>query len=58
MAAKDPKNKQGQKPTKTPDETVQRLEQKKEEGHGARGVQGGSNRTLIEKKEREAKAKR
>ena len=54
----DPKNQQGQKPTKTPDETVKRLQQKKDEGRGARGVQGSSNRKLIEKKEREVQSKR
>lgn len=52
MQKKDPKNQEGQKPTRTPSETVRRLEQKKDQG------QGRSNRKLIEKKEREAKAKR
>lgn len=58
MQKRDPKNQQGQKPTKSPDETVKRLEQKKDEGRGSRGVQGASNRKLIETKERQAKAKR
>ncbi len=49
---KDPKNQAGQKPTMSSGETVKRLEQKKKEGRG------GSNRELIEKKEREVKGGR
>ena len=49
---KDPKNQEGQKPTKDPRETVKRLEQKKKEGRG------GANRELIEKKEREVRGGR
>jgi hypothetical protein len=49
---KDPKNQKGQKPTKNSGETVKRLEEKKKEGRG------GSNRELIEKKEREVKSGR
>jgi hypothetical protein len=50
--SKDPKNQEGQKPTTNAGETVKRLEQKKKEGRG------GSNRGLIEKKEREVKSGR
>ena len=42
-----PQNKEGQQPTRTPDETVDRLEQKKHEGVGT------ANRDRIEDKEQE-----
>ncbi|HUQ41053.1 MAG TPA: hypothetical protein VM052_00985 [Candidatus Limnocylindrales bacterium] len=42
-----PQNKQGQEPTKTPDETIDRLEQKKHEDVG------GANRARIEQQEQE-----
>lgn len=42
-----PQNKEGQQPTRTPDETVDRLEQKKSEEVGT------ANRDRIEEKEQE-----
>lgn len=42
-----PENKDGQNPSRTPDETVDRLEQKKHEDVGQ------ANRKRIEQKERE-----
>ena len=47
-----PQNKEGQEPTRTPDETVDRLEQKKHEGIG------GANRERIEDKEQEITSER
>lgn len=44
---KEPRNSEGQPPTKTPDETVDRLEQKKHEDVG------GANRERIEEQEHE-----
>jgi hypothetical protein len=49
---KTPKNQEGQPPTKDPDETVDRLEQKKREGIG------GANRERIEDQEREVTSER
>jgi hypothetical protein len=47
MKDKAPRNSEGQKPTTTPDETLDRLEQKKHEDVG------GANRERIEDQERE-----
>jgi hypothetical protein len=47
-----PQNKEGQTPTSSPEETVDRLEQKKHEGFGT------ANRDRIEVKEREMGAVR
>lgn len=44
---KTPKNQEGQPPTRTSDETVERLEQKKKQDIG------GANRERIEDQERE-----
>ena len=49
---KQPKNSEGQPPTKTPAETVDRLEQKKHEDIG------GANRKRIEKQEEEVEERR
>ena len=47
-----PKNQEGQAPTRTPDETVDRLEQKKQADVGA------ANRERIEDQEREVGSER
>ena len=47
-----PKNQEGQPPTRTPDETVDRLEQKKREDVG------GANRERIRDQEREVRSDR
>jgi hypothetical protein len=47
MDKKTPRNEKGQKPTSTPDETIDRLEQKKKEDVGR------ANRERIEDQERE-----
>lgn len=47
-----PQNKEGQEPTRTPEETVDRLEQKKHEDLGT------ANRERIEEKEREIASER
>ena len=47
-----PRNEKGQPPTRTSDETVDRLEQKKREDRGV------ANRQRIEDKEREVGGKR
>ena len=44
-----PKNAEGQEPTRTPEETVDRLEQKKHE------EMGGANRERIEEQEEEVR---
>lgn len=52
MNQQTPKNREGQSPTTTSDETVERLEQKKREGIG------GANRGRIEEQEREVSKER
>jgi hypothetical protein len=52
MSDKTPRNQEGQPPTKTPDETIDRLEQKKGEGRG------DANRERIEQQEREVSSER
>ena len=47
-----PQNKEGQEPTHTPEQTVDRLEQKKYEDIG------GANRQRIEEKEQEITSER
>ena len=47
-----PQNKEGQEPTRTPEQTVDRLEQKKYEDVG------GANRERIEEKEKEVTSER
>jgi len=47
-----PRNEEGQRPTRTPDETVDRLEQKKKQDHGS------ANKERIEEKEREVRPER
>ena len=49
---KTPKNQEGQPPTRTPDETVDRLEQKKKQDVG------NANRERIEDQEREVSSER
>ncbi len=51
MDSKDPRNEQGEPPTKDPKETVARLEEKK------RGA-GGANQERIEDQEREVRSER
>jgi|KBSSwiStaDraftv2_1062776.scaffolds.fasta_scaffold8887077_1 hypothetical protein len=48
----EPQNKKGQEPTRTPEETVDRLEQKKQDDVG------GANRERIEEKEQEITSER
>jgi len=52
MNKDEPRNQEGQKPTRKPDETAQRLEEK------AQHQSGDANRARTEKKAREAEAKR
>ena len=47
-----PQNKEGQEPTRTPEQTVDRLEQKKHDSDG------GANRERIEEKEQEITSER
>ena len=47
MNEKTPRNDKGQPPTQSPDESVERLEQKK------RGTHGRADRERIERQERE-----
>jgi hypothetical protein len=47
-----PRNDEGQRPTRSPDETVDRLEQKKQQDHGA------ANKERIEEQEREVRSER
>ncbi len=47
-----PQNKEGQEPTRTPDQTVDRLEEKKDAGLG------GANRKRIDDKERKITSER
>lgn len=49
---KSPKNQEGQAPTRTSNETVERLEEKKKKDHGA------ANRERIEDQEREVSSER
>lgn len=53
MKDKDaPRNEEGQRPTRTTDETIERLEQKKKQDHGT------ANKQRIEKQERDVKSRR
>ena len=52
MTEKTPLNRDGKPPTRSPDETVDRLEQKKQEDVGK------ANRERIEDKEREVRSER
>ena len=45
-----PRNDEGQRPTRTPEETVDRLEQKKKD------ERGGANKERIEEQEREVRS--
>lgn len=49
---KTPKNQEGQHPTRTSEETVERLEQKKKQDVG------GANKERIEDQEREVRSER
>ena len=46
-----PRNEAGERPTRSPDETVDRLEQKKKQEHGA------ANKERIEEQEREVRSR-
>ncbi len=47
-----PRNEQGERPTRSPEETVERLDQKKKQDHGT------ANKARIEEQEREVRSGR